>query len=417
MHFSENSRTFMNFFLNDVDNYLKKHNPKQQRQQDIIIKKLYTDMYNSDTFIKLLMKQKRFKKQQKIIGENIKVPAPSLLTSNYVPDVIKRYIEENSKAYMHYTCRMFNRSISIYIVVFHRITMGNVILYDKMVHQMLMWLRIAFLYSSQYCVKNLKIYLYCTPFKKQIPLELMEVLGPEHCNSAVTTSCPLDGAIVVYRKEEWFKVFIHESFHTLGLDFSTFSCQKLNAKLAKLFPIKSEINAFEAYSEFWATIINCLFCAYDLLDDKLNDKDFLLYSDFCIQFERIFALFQMVKILNFMGVSYQHLFEKNEISDVARRYLYKENTNVFSYYIIKCILLYNYDAFLKWCEKNNINTLRFDRYDNNMNKFYSFIESHYNNPLFLADYRKMRTFYIKNKSNKQMARLFDTMRMTICELD
>ena len=177
------------------------------------------------------------------------------------------------------------------------------------------------------------------------------------------------------------------------------------------------MNAFEAYSEFWATIINCLFCAYNLLDDKLNDKDFLLYSDFCIQFERIFALFQMVKILNFMGISYQHLFEKNEISDVARRYLYKENTNVFSYYIIKCILLYNYDAFLKWCEKNNINTLRFDRYDNNMNKFYSFIESHYNNPLFLADYRKMRTFYIKNKSNKQMASLFDTMRMTICELD
>ena len=42
MQFSQNSREFMNFFLNDVDNYLKKHNPKQQRQQDIIIKKLYT---------------------------------------------------------------------------------------------------------------------------------------------------------------------------------------------------------------------------------------------------------------------------------------------------------------------------------------------------------------------------------------
>ena len=93
MHFSQNSREFMNFFLNDVDNYLKKHNPKQQRQQDIIIKKLYTDMYNSDTFIKLLMKQKRFKKQQKIIGENIKVPSPPLLTSNYLPEIIKRYIE------------------------------------------------------------------------------------------------------------------------------------------------------------------------------------------------------------------------------------------------------------------------------------------------------------------------------------
>ena len=417
MQFSQNSREFMNFFLNDVDNYLKKHNPQQQRQQDIIIKKLYRDLYNSDTFVKLLMKQRRFKKQQKVIGGDIKVPSPSLLTSTYVPQVIKQYIEEKSKAYMHYTCRMFNRSISIYIVVFHRITLGDIIIYDKMVHQMLMWLRVAFLYSSQYCGKNLAVYLYTTPFKKQIPLELTEVFGPEHCNSAVTTSCAVDGSIVIYRKEEWFKVFIHESFHSLGLDFSTFSCRRLNKKLAVLFPINSEMNAFEAYSEFWATIINCLFCAYNLLDNKLSDKDFLLYTDFCVQFERIFALFQMVKILNFMGISYQHLFEKNEISDVARRYLYKEKTNVFSYYILKCILLYNYDAFLKWCEKNNINTLRFDKYDNNMNKFYSFIESHYNNPSFLADYKKMRTFYIKNKSSKQMSRLFNTTRMTICELD
>ena len=363
------------------------------------------------------MKQHRFKKQKKLISENVKVPSPSLLTSNYVPTAIKQYIEKNSKAYLHYSCRMFNRSISIYIVVFHKITMSATLHYDKMVHQMLMWLRIAFLYSSQYCGKNIKIYLYYTPFKKKIPSALTDILGAEHCNSAVTTSCALDGVIVIYRKEEWFKVFIHESFHSLGLDFSTFSCHKLNAKLLKLFPIKSEMNAFEAYSEFWATIINCLFCAYNLLDNKLNDKDFLLYADFCIQFERIFALFQMVKILNFMSITYQHLFEKNEISDVARRYLYKEETNVFSYYIIKCILLYNYDAFLKWCEKNNINTLRFDKYDNNLNKFYSFIESHYNNPLFLADYKKMHRFVVKNKSNKQMAQLFNTTRMTICELD
>jgi len=417
MHFSQNSREFMNFFLNDVDKYLKKHNPRQQRHQDIIIKKLYTDLYNSDTFVSLLMKQHRFKKQKKLISERVKVPSPSLLTSNYVPTVIKQYIEKNSKAYLHYSCRMFNRSISIYIIVFHAITISATLHYDKMVQQMLMWLRVAFLYSSQYCGKNIKIYLYYTPFKKKIPSALMDIFGAEHCNSAVTTSCALDGVIVIYRKEEWFKVFIHESFHSLGLDFSTFSCHKLNAKLLKLFPIKSEMNAFEAYSEFWATIINCLFCAYNLLDNKLNDKDFLLYADFCIQFERIFALFQMVKILNFMGITYQHLFEKNEISDVARRYLYKEETNVFSYYIVKCILLYNYDAFLKWCEKNNINTLRFDKYDNNLNKFYSFIESHYNNPLFLADYKKMRRFVVKNKSNKQMAQLFNTTRMTICELD
>ena len=44
MHFSHNSREFMNFFLNDIDKYMKKHNAPQQRDQDIIIKKLYNHL-------------------------------------------------------------------------------------------------------------------------------------------------------------------------------------------------------------------------------------------------------------------------------------------------------------------------------------------------------------------------------------
>lgn len=417
MQFSQNSRIFMNFFLNDIDTYLKKPTALEQRRQDIIIKNIYTDLYNSDTYVKMLMKQRRFKRQKKYINDHHKVPSPSLLTSTYVPQAIKQYIEHNSKEYIHYSCRIFNRSISIYIIVFKKISMEDMKHYDLMVQQMLTWLRIAFLYSSQYCGKNLKIYLYYTSFTKNIPTNFMDVLGVEHCNSAVTTSCALDGVIVIYRKEEWFKVFIHESFHSLGLDFSNFPCKKLNARLLELFPINSEMNVFEAYSEFWATIINCLFCAYNLLDNKLNDKDFLLYADFCIQFERIFSLFQMVKVLNIMGITYKHLFDKNEIGSVARRYLYKENTNVFSYYIIKCILLYNYVDFLQWCDTNNINTLRFDKHDNNLNKLYSFIHSHYKNPLFLKDYRKMHLFFLRNKQKKEYSPLYKTMRMTICELD
>ena len=35
----------MNFFLNDVDQYLKKPNAHEQREQDIIINKIYKDIY------------------------------------------------------------------------------------------------------------------------------------------------------------------------------------------------------------------------------------------------------------------------------------------------------------------------------------------------------------------------------------
>ena len=407
----------MNFFLNDVDQYLKKPNAHEQREQDIIINKIYKDIYNSDHFVSLLMKRPQFKTQKKDIGGSTVVPAPSLLESTYVPLKIKEYIQKKSQCYLHYSCKILKRAINIYIILFKKIKDEELKPYNEMVHNMLMWLRIAFLHSPQYCGKNLNIYLYWTPFKKEIPQNIVDILGPEHCNSAVTTSCPVNGVIVVYRKEEWFKVFVHETFHSLGLDFSTFSNTRLHRKLLKLFPINSEINVYEAYSEFWATIINCLFCAYELLDNKLNDRDFLLYSDFCIQFERIFSLFQLVKILNFMGISYKHLYEKTEISDIARKYLYKEETNVFAYYIIKSILLFNYGSFLQWCDRNNINTLRFDLYDNNINKFFTFIESNYKNKKFLDNYNKMRTFSHTNKEKNAYDPLFKTMRMTICELE
>lgn len=118
-----------------------------------------------------------------------------------------------------------------------------------------------------------------------------------------------------------------------------------------------------------------------------------------------------------MGMSYENLYKTEEVSFVARKYLYKEETNVFSYYIIKNILLYNYPAFLEWCNKNNINMLRFDKYDNNLNKFFEFIKKHYKNPIFLKDMLRMRKFLLKKRQEDEKNPLHETLRMTICELD
>ena len=41
--------------------------------------------------------------------------------------------------------------------------------------------------------------------------------------------------------------------------------------------------------------------------------------------------------------------------------LYKENTNVFSYYILKSILMSNYDGFMKWCFDSNMNFISFKK--------------------------------------------------------
>jgi len=417
MKFSKLSQNNMLFFLNDAEHYIKKIGPHQQRRLDILIGKLYKDIYNSNTFVTSLLRRKLLKTNVTLIHHQNDIPDSSLLNSRYVPNDVKDYIKEKSTYYIQYKCKIMNKNVEINIVATGDITPAKRRNLDKKAHRMLVWLRMGFLYSPTICGKSLKVLFFDTTLKKTLPQSLIDVLGTEHCNSAVTTTCSQKGEIIIYRREEWFKVFIHETFHALGLDFSAFPTNHLNYKIKSIFPIESEMNLFEAYSEFWATILNCLFCAYELLDDKLNEKDFLLYSDFFFQFERIFALFQSNKILYFMGMSYENLYKTEEVSFVARKYLYKEETNVFSYYIIKNVLLYNYPLFLEWCDKNNINMLRFDKYDNNLNKFFEFIKKHYKNPLFLRDMRRMRKFLLLKRQEDEKNPLHETLRMTICEFE
>ena len=74
-------------------------------------------------------------------------------------------------------------------------------------------------YASSECVSKINIVIYLTPFKKVLPDNSIAILDVENANSAVTLACHNPGEIIIYRKEEWFKVFIHETFHSFGLDF------------------------------------------------------------------------------------------------------------------------------------------------------------------------------------------------------
>ena len=76
MHFSKNSQFYMNFFLNDVNKYLKKPTPREQRAQDIIIKKLYKDIYNSDVFASNLFRHRKIIKKERVINKKSQCSVP-----------------------------------------------------------------------------------------------------------------------------------------------------------------------------------------------------------------------------------------------------------------------------------------------------------------------------------------------------
>ena len=417
MNFSEESEDITKLLLPIFDNVLVKKSPLKQKKIDNILKILYNDIKLADRWASTeytLNKIRSYLKKD----EMSKPPSWLLNESKYIPDFIRNYIIKHLDGYMVYSCTIGDREVEIYFGLLHESDFNSLGKFDKYIKKMIIWLKIAFQYAPYKCSKKLKIYGFLTPFQKKLPGNQFTTISHDHCNSAVTTSCTPHGEIIVYRKEEFLKVFIHETFHTLGLDFSNMPLTKFNKKIKQLFPIKSEFNLYEAYAEFWASTMNGLISAY-FLTDKKEEEEFHLYSEFCIRFEQIFSLFQMIKILDFMGLTYRNLYDNDTISNSIRRYLFKEKTNVFAYYIIKNVLLYNNDGFLIWCKKHNNNLLTFNKTNNNLDAFIEFIMSTYKNPQFLKDIEKMHAFLKKQKGNRaepKYNKLTKTMRMSLCEI-
>jgi len=366
---------------------------------DTIIKKLYINIKNAIEKEKDGIRNDTFLKTKSDIFES------ALFQSRYVSTKIHKFIDSKFTIQMsgpaplpikyHYKTKIGAREIDIVFILFKE--EKNI---DTWFNLVVSWLMVLDKYSPHKCIKRLKIHFLMTPLKKELPELQSATLSADNCNSAVTTSCPSDGEILIYRQEEWFKVFIHETFHAYGLDFID---QQLCGKIKKIFPINSNCNINDSYAEFWATIIHNIYISYMLLTDKNNIDTLCLYVDFCIKMEQIFSLFQCVKVLSFMGLDYESLYNND---DISRKFLYKEKTNVFSYYILKCLLLNKYEIFLKLCNKGK-NILDFK----NVTHFFEFVKKHYNDNLFLEDLKKVKRLYKTPPPFLQ-----NTMRMTILEM-
>jgi hypothetical protein len=207
--------------------------------------------------------------------------------------------------------------------------------------------------------------MYHTPYYKTIPKTKTEIIGAEHVNSAYTTSCVQNGEIVIFRKEEWFKVFIHETMHTYGLDFSSHQYAKLISMVKEVFPIRSEFSITDAYCETWARILNCAFTSFLSLKENENVNKFLMYMDVLMQMEKFFSLNQAVTVLNYMGLTYNDLYSMNEKSVLLRNTMYREKTNVFPYYILTAMFMNDFQGFLSLCKYNNTNKHSNNKHSNN----------------------------------------------------
>jgi len=338
---------------------------------------------------------------------------------NYIPENIKKHIKLYSKNIIYYFFNnnnnesLINKQIKIYFIIEESEKKILIQEYNKYVKRILSWFYLIKDNINTECCKTLNIYIFMSSLKKTIPNNL-DILDHKNVNTGLTTSCPKNGEIIIFRKEEWFKVFIHETFHSFGIDFS------LNLKndnnyyekelTRNIFKVNSIVRLYEAYTEFWAEIFNIIFFSYDIVKydkDKDKENNFIKVFHYLLNNEIKFSIFQMIKILKHMDLTYDELIKTSEITNNK----YKEKTNVMAYYILKLILLYNYNYFIYWCIKNNNNIIYFD--EKNKNKFLIFISNYYNNNEMLNDIKEMQKNVKKINNNADNYFLLKTLRLSI----
>lgn len=265
--------------------------------------------------------------------------------------------------------------------------------YDNKVYDILKIIHLIIILSNnnlinkknfEICSRDgLNIFIFLTPFLREININSNDILGATNANGGFCYGCNNEGNIIVYRSQEYFKVLIHELIHNFGIDSYIFDFKKeiykTNSKENKLY--KNFINNFnlsreindgtfdigiqESIVEFWAKFLNNSLFSFNYILKNLTHTDNInniplniknsgqfnkIYKIYISIFTSVFELeilhntLQCVKILKKNKLNYLNILSTQD----EKINNYKEETHIFSYFIIQTILLYNYKNFINF---------------------------------------------------------------------
>lgn len=261
------------------------------------------------------------------------------------------------------------------------------------------------------CSNELTIYLYLTDLYKLLPETQKTPLSPIHVNTAFTTACAHSTNIHIFRMEEWFKVFIHETCHCFGLDFSHNNglTKKTEKDIKQIFNIPgvSTIKLFETYCEMWAEIVNILFIVPASNATHHRRERMMEKIETYIQYEQVYSLFQCAKVLNHYGVKYSDLVSKTSGETGS----YSENTDTFCYYVVKSMIMYDVNEFLDFVGNNGC-LFKIVETNEAMDKYIDIVRGVYRDPDYIEKIEGLQSFIEKQKKNKNKLE-YKTLRMSL----
>ena len=253
---------------------------------------------------------------------------------------IKHYVENNIDQceiydFDHLKLYFFSRSI-ININEKNNI-IKHILIISKWIHLLNPVYKIKFAYFD--CPLNKKL-----DFKKND--NEFNFLSSQNVNSGSSSS---NNFLMIWRREEFTKVLIHELIHYLDIDvkYDDNFNKIFNYNMGKInYPILVNETVTEIQAQFLHTIYVCV--NYNIKQNigeniEQNIAKFNPINSFDIfntlyKYEQIFSWYQFSKIMDYYGI------EKFKQKHIEKKF--NQSTNVFVYYILKSILTLNFASII-----------------------------------------------------------------------
>ena len=393
---------------------------------DNIYELLDTDLQNISNLRRVFSNNTR---EYKSLIEN--VYSRHFTNNKYIDIKFKEYIRNKKGSLVIYQLPFKDKTISINLIKYSKISPKLLVNFDDLVKNMMAQIYlISTLTKNNKCSENsLNIYLFLTPFKRELEKSDEKVLSASNVNGGFCYGCVSNGEIVIYRQEEVFKVFTHELLHNFGLDvyiWDFMSKVRLkNSTENKMYnkflnnlnlSRENDLGIQESVIEFWGEFFNNAIYSFvysknsNLSSFNLQFKFYKEVFETIMKFEIVHSFLQSTKIIYHNRISYVGLFSKNQSP------IYREKTHIFSYYILKLLLLFDYKEFINSQISVTIeNVLLFNKSLQNMQKFFDYLISVSKNNSVILNFKFMRELYMSIKVVKNINFLQKNLRMSVLE--
>ncbi len=173
-------------------------------------------------------------------------------------------------------------------------------------------------------IKGMKLYIILSDIKKNL-INKKYLLDGDNVNSGLCSN----SYIFIWREEELFKVLIHEMIHFFKLDKHEIAFKDYQKEIIILGSNGHNLNINESYTELLALIISNIINVIVKYKDNVDKKQLFIerYKNEVINSHQ-----NVINILKYYDIkNFNELYEKNN---------FNQKTNVFSYIVIKFLLMF-----------------------------------------------------------------------------